>query len=558
MRRHLPDRRTTYLTFLGIVVLLMGLLLIFGQAAVPVLAQESSDRPAPNYIGTDECESCHDGDLWDAHEISAHALTLQQGNDESAIVADFTGEDVPLVQFPGETEARKLTPDDIAYTIGVGRNLQKYLYDLGDNQYAVLPVAWDVQAQAWKPYLADQPWPGPAFDWKTNCAGCHTTDLDIETGEWEEDGVQCEACHGPGGDHYDAADEAGRRASEEEILEIRAAIYNTPDSQMCGQCHSMGTATTGDLPYPADHISVTPLTDSFTLSLPDDEAHWWATGHASHINMQYNEWSASAHATALSTLKAGEYPAEDGCLSCHSADYAFRQRQIAIYEEGDRKDPAPEPASVDNAGFGVTCISCHAPHTLNADNERVAFQTGSDDIYGLCASCHSDANNAVAHHPALEMFEGREIVPNVEAIASSHFTEENGPRCTTCHMPQVPTTDGLERASHTLQPVLPGAAISIEGLQDSCLSCHEEQVNAAQMQQLIDDVQASTRARLDTAAAALKDDTPDWVRTTLNFVEGDGSLGIHNYAYTDALLDAAEAALGLDQPDSGTQGDAGS
>lgn len=551
MRRYFPDRRTTYLIFLGAAVVLVGLLLMFGQTPDPAAAQESSAAAAPKYIGARECRSCHRGSLYNAHQSSAHALTLQQG--AAAAVADFTGDDVPLVQFPGESEARKLTPDDIAYTVGIGRNMQKYLYDLGDDQYAVLPAAWDVQTQTWKPYLADQPWPGPAFDWKTNCAGCHTTNLNIETGRWREDGVQCEACHGPGDAHFKAADDAGRRASEEEIMEIRATIFNTPDAQMCGQCHSIGVSASSGLPYPAGYIPGTPLTADFALTLPDDEAHWWATGHAGHINMQFNEWNVSAHASALASLNEGEYPADDSCLSCHSADYAFRQRQIAVYDAGDRRDPAPEPATLETASFGVTCISCHAPHTQGA-----AFQTGGDDVYALCAACHSDTDNTFVHHPALEMFEGRQIVSNVEAVASSHFTEENGPRCVTCHMPQVPTADGLERASHSLQPVLPGPAISIEGLEDSCLSCHKEQVDAVQMQKLIDDVQASTRARLDRAAAAVQDETPDWVRAALDFVAGDGSLGIHNYAYSDALLDAVEAELGLIQMDTGTQAAAGS
>jgi hypothetical protein len=34
----------------------------------------------------------------------------------------------------------------------------------------------------------------------------------------------------------------------------------------------------------------------------------------------------------------------------------------------------------------------------------------------------------------------------------------------------------------------------------------------------------------------------------LDFVDGDSSLGIHNYFYTDALLDAVEAELGLVAP----------
>jgi len=69
------------------------------------------------------------------------------------------------------------------------------------------------------------------------------------------------------------------------------------------------------------------------------------------------------------------------------------------------------------------------------------------------------------------------------------------------------------------------------------------------MQRLIDDIQANTQARLDAIQGNIRTDHPDWVRLAVQFVAGDGSLGIHNYRYSDALLDAVEAELGLDQTD---------
>ena len=35
------------------------------------------------------------------------------------------------------------------------------------------------------------------------------------------------------------------------------------------------------------------------------------------------------------------------------------------------------------------------------------------------------------------------------------------------------------------------------------------------------------------------------MNVALSLIEGDGSLGVHNPAYTDALLDAAEQAVGI-------------
>lgn len=550
MKKYHLNRRAAYLLMMsmGLWGLMAGMALWFVQAASPVYAQDPQTAEPLEYVGARECRSCHRGDLNRVHEASAHALTLRYtgDGDTEAILADFSGDAAPQILFPGATEPRRLAPADIAYAIGTGTYAQNYLYDLGDDGLAVLPVQWNAVSQSWQPYLPDRPWPGPDFDWQTNCAGCHVTGLNIETGAWRENGVQCEACHGPGSAHLDAADAAGRRPTDEQVLAIRASIYNTPDSQMCGQCHAQGTA--GDRPYPVEYVpGQTDLLDNFALVSPEDAAHWWPTGHARGQNMQFNEWLDSGHASALAALQTAGVSADDTCLSCHSADYAFAQRKIMLYEDGELDDPMPEAAALETAQSGVTCLSCHVTHTATEQ----PFQL-RDTPYNLCVQCHSSSALDFVHHPTREMFEGLEIVPNVLGVASSHFSEENVPDCVGCHMERIPTLDGHSRASHSFSTILPGAVINIEGLHDSCMSCHKNQVTPELMQQLIDDVQRDTRDRLDIASAALNSDTPDWVRDALAFVQGDGSLGIHNYAYTDRLLDAVEAELGLSPTGSGS------
>jgi hypothetical protein len=142
------------------------------------------------------------------------------------------------------------------------------------------------------------------------------------------------------------------------------------------------------------------------------------------------------------------------------------------------------------------------------------------------------------------MYEGLTVIENVAGRPSDHFTNEDGPTCATCHLP---TTDipGSDRASHSLRAILPGQAVDVAGLTDTCSACHSEAADPAGLQRLIDDVQTSTQARIEAARAALSGATPEWVPIALEFVERDGSGGVHNYAYTDALLDAVDAELGL-------------
>jgi hypothetical protein len=152
-----------------------------------------------------------------------------------------------------------------------------------------------------------------------------------------------------------------------------------------------------------------------------------------------------------------------------------------------------------------------------------------------------------------QIYEGETFFEEVPGIPAAHFTAEDGPDCVTCHMPQVPI-ESAARSSHLFQPILPGAVLDETVLQDSCSECHGEQATPAQMQQLIDDIQADTLARVEAARAAITANTPEWVSIALELIEGEGSDGVHNYSYTDKLLDAVEVALGLVTI---AQGDAG-
>jgi predicted CXXCH cytochrome family protein len=492
------------------------------------------------YIGASECRDCH-RDMVRAHQSSRHALALQSpGRRFEAVLADFsTGEDLRTIRFPGEDMERTFTAEDIAFVIGAGRYVQRYLFEVGRNEYQVLPVEWNTVEGRWQPYPLAENWPDPAFDWTTNCAGCHTTGLNPERGRWVDAGVQCETCHGPGSQHADAAGRARRNPTDEQLARLRETIVSGADAQLCGQCHSQGLASDNLHRFPTAYQPGGDLLAEFILAAPDQTAFWWPTGHARESNMQYNEWLTAGHASALTSLK-GSQNVDDTCLSCHSGDYRYTQALIAAHEAGTRRGSAPDALTPETAQMGVTCITCHNPHGQNTADFNLTAEP-----YALCVSCHSSQNTPQLHHPVQEMYEGHRVIPNVLPVASSHFTDENGPNCVTCHMARVPVSS-YTLASHSLSPVMPGAAADVEGLTDSCTVCHQDQVDALTMQKLIDDVQKDTRARLDTARAALTEITPDWVQTALTFVEGDGSLGIHNYAYTDRLLDAVEAELGLE------------
>ena len=532
----------------GVLAFTAGVALLFN---IETLHAQEVDFSDAEYIGGRECRSCH-RDQRD-HDETPHALALQDVADEgdkALILGDFSqAEELLQIQFPGEESPRLITPEDITFAVGSGRHIQRYLYEVDRREHLVLPVQWNVVEQVWEPYTAADNWPDPAYGWESNCAGCHTTGLDTDNFRWEDDGVQCEACHGPGSTHADTADEAGRNPSEEELQQIRSYISLSPDPQVCGQCHSQGHEPEDNLPYPKHYLPGQTLLDDsvFRLVPPDDEAHWWPTGHAKQPNMQFNEWLDAAHATALETMQESTN-ADDTCLTCHSGDYRFTQARRALFEaDEDREGSPPEPITLETAQYGVTCANCHVQHDYNTDTKT------TEHWYALCVDCHTNPEEVgFVHHPVREMFVGETFVAGIDGVAGAHASSEDGPTCATCHLPDVPI-ETMRLPSHTLNPVIP--ASNDAPLSGTCAECHQD-LTATDMRLFIDDTQDAVRNRLTVAFGRLANLTEpdaenemreqyDQIVDALTFVQNDGSMGVHNYAYADSLLSSAETGLSL-------------
>jgi hypothetical protein len=118
-------------------------------------------------------------------------------------------------------------------------------------------------------------------------------------------------------------------------------------------------------------------------------------------------------------------------------------------------------------------------------------------------------------------------------------------------MPDLPVEEDGERASHNMNPIIPGEVEN--GPPDACSNCHED-LTTADLQSLVLDTQERVSERLSVAFARLSSveepeagtperDQYDAIRAALTFVQNDASLGVHNYDYTDALLRMAEQAL---------------
>lgn len=512
---------------LGFGLILSGCLLLYG---LPVAAQAQAETVPAAYVGSAECADCHRN-----HASSGHDLALFSPSERpEAVLGDFSAENPLLVlALPNEASARPVQLSDIAYVVGAGKHVQRYLVASDSGQYQVLPFEWNTATGQWQAYLLTEDFPNPAYDWNSHCADCHSTAYDANSQTWLEAGVQCESCHGAGSLHVETADDVGRVSDAEELALLRSSINSAMDSQVCGQCHSAGTSSTGQ-PYPESYQVGDDLLATFTLAPVTDPNHWWLSGHAKQPNMQFNEWLLSGHADAYNNLPV-ESQTDPLCLDCHSEGYRAAARLLT---DSRYAEFLPEAASAaQGLGYDLTCSTCHNPH-----EEEVSTALLRDNADALCADCHTNGDLTTVHHPTVEMLTGASLIADIEGVSSAHSSGENAPTCSTCHMMTVPTGNE-SRTSHSFSPVLPSVATGNQS--DTCTSCHTD-LTRTYGERFITKQQEDVTVRLVHIEAALENQTAEtWVLDALNFIRGDGSLGVHNLPYTEALLQRMEDELGL-------------
>jgi hypothetical protein len=176
-----------------------------------------------------------------------------------------------------------------------------------DKEGNPMPTHWNMASGKWVNYHPGEKKP-------YTCGKCHTTGYSPEghqdglegiKGTWAFPGIQCEACHGPGGDHVKTGE--------------KAKIKKVSESGLCGRCHVGGTK---------DKIPV-------------------KKGFIRH-HEQHNEFLAGVHAGKLQCQSCHEphQPARFGiklkCSACHA-------KQATVYKA----------TSMGKAG--VRCIDCHMP-----------------------------------------------------------------------------------------------------------------------------------------------------------------------------------------------------
>ncbi len=333
--------------------------------------------------------------------------------------------------------------------------------------------------------------------------------------------IQCENCHGPGSLHANGAD----------VIAISVPFTNTG---ACSQCHDA----------PTHHVKTAEWTNSMHAVTTRDPA-----GNASCVGCHTGTGFKARVAGAASTNTA--YAAID-CATCHephgetTPDGAAHQlRTLAPVNLADG-------TVVDTAGNGTLCMNCHQ----SRQNASVYAATAA-------ASAHFGPHEG----PQADMLEGTNGFTYGQMIPSSAHAWAANDTCVTCHMQTTATTDAafLKAGGHTFLPSFTPAGKAKIELVGACQGCHGKEISTFNFplfdyndDGVIEGVQTEVQHMLDQLSTMLPPDNKvktsltidsTWTRPQLEaaynwqFVNNDGSKGVHNTAYAVGLLKASIANL---------------
>jgi predicted CXXCH cytochrome family protein len=344
--------------------------------------------PPQGYVGATACAKCHAG-IHNDWLGSSHARMMQQATKES-VKGEFGQEKVVLrgttYLLQIRDEQYYITEPDLSgkplehrveYTLGE-RRFQHYLTTLADGRILVLPPTWDIEGKNWTLDLdIGNPEEGsgdPIQVWNKSCYSCHVSqgqkNFDLEKlryqTTWQDLGINCESCHGPGGEHIARATnvkamDAATRAQIKEAIVNPARLNAAGSTTICAQCHSLRDIYADNFKAGANYYDYFTPVMEYRLPGSPDSAYWTDGRPRQLANEAFGLWQSPCF------LKGGAT-----CTTCHTHPHS------SDVEHDARLRP------INNA----LCTGCHTKIAadISAHTHHAAKSTGS-----LCIECHMSA-----------------------------------------------------------------------------------------------------------------------------------------------------------------------
>jgi len=369
-----------------------------GRKETPV-AEPRVNLTAENnvLVGSVACRKCHQ-EIYDNYVNTAHKATSAPANLQTVKGSFLAGQntylfgkqdsvvmrstDSGLYQFNYVGgELRYAFPFGIV--VGSGSKGQSYLY-WRENHLFQLAISYYSSAHSWSN--------SPGFNrYNANfnrpihseCMGCHGsfTDVDFNSGFLLEAynpktmvmGVNCERCHGPGGNHVEMFTRNPNAKGDPQVVNA-AKLSRLKQLDACGVCHA------------SIYKTMTPIV-SFrtgdTLSMVSME-NLDTTGRIDVHGNQYGMLKRSKCFIASNTLT---------CSTCHDPHKAERGNE---------------------AMFSQRCMTCHTDKNTNFAKMIPAMPV--DQIKQKCITCHMPNQESKVLNVRLEQNQSR-----TPAVMRSHL-----------------------------------------------------------------------------------------------------------------------------------------
>jgi predicted CXXCH cytochrome family protein len=318
------------LTFRRIAVFLLGWAVVAEAAA---------------YIDSTVCSSCHPA-IAKRYAQTGMANSVRPVGEATPIEIDAQYRHEPsqkTYDVSRTTQRRTNSLGDayelaVTHTIGSGKNGRSYAHRAANGELTQLPLSWYTQERRWdmSPGYEGANHADFARPVERGCLFCHTAATQKLDG-----GVDCQRCHGPGGDHAKAP--------------TRTNITRYGGQDTCLQCHLQSTSD----PLPHAVLRVGRSLWSYRPGEPLSEyaVHFQEPEQTRKTKFEINSHGYRLHQSPC--LKESDGKLE--CIRCHDA-----HGEVALTSVRERTR--------------AVCISCHQPHREEARNE--------------CSSCHMPRRQA--------------------------------------------------------------------------------------------------------------------------------------------------------------------
>ncbi len=387
-----------------------------------------------DYSGSESCRECHENfyQLWEpsyhgqammpvnGEFIAKHKLPNSEPIDVEGHMFQVEFKDSTVVMY--ERDGKDLVETyDVLWAMG-GHNVYCFLTPFEKGKLQNIPLAYDANRKKWFNYpeagirhFSDDypddealPWKDDMFAFNTGCYSCHisqlSTNFDLETQTyhttWREAGINCETCHGPGGEHVRIFKALKEGEEAKELGLISTSVFTQEQhNDACAPCHAKMNPITPSY-MPGDKFF-----DNYNLTTLEDR-DFYPDGRDLGENYTLTGWKLN-ECVANSELH---------CVTCHTSSGRDRFKdnpdQACLTCHNNRNEDL-ETHTGHKAEAGLTCLSCHMPkrefvgHFLRSDHSfrppmpEATIKFGSPNA---CNQCHKNkspewANSIVKKRP---------------------------------------------------------------------------------------------------------------------------------------------------------------